>query len=735
MNKPASRAIAYAVSHPATVIRFINRSNIKRFLYMTREDGLRSALSQAANMVSRLSPQEDVPDEPLMSDAYEYVKNSALPPSMPYSPDPMVSIIIPVYNQFEYTRACLRSISENCSEDSIEVIVADDCSTDQTMGLKKHVENLRVIRNEKNLRFILNCNNAARHARGKYLLFLNNDTIVKKNWLSSLVRLMESDPSIGLAGSKFVYPDGSLQEAGGIIWKDGTVWNYGRGRDPSLPEYNYVKDVDYITGASIIVPRELFFSVGGFNKDYAPAYCEDTDLAFTIRKRGYRTVYQPGSEVVHFEGMSNGKTVSSGVRSYQIVNDKKFKEKWKTELERFHAPVGKDVFHARDRSFGKKTILFIDSSIPRFDDNAGNRTVFDYIRTLSAMGYNVKLMPANFYDDREYTRIYEAMGVEVLCGDKYGAEWRSWLKKNADNIDYVMLFRPECAEQMFAPVRNLTNAKIFYNVADLHFVRLRREFEITGDERYRKESESLKKTEIKYLNEADRCITVSSEEAEVMGGLTDQSKVRIYPIFCFDDTAPLARHEPQRPTLLFVGSFNHPPNRDGIKWFLESVMPSVVSKVPDVRLIAVGSKCPEDILKMRSNSLVLPGHVSDDELADLYSECSAVVIPLRYGAGVKGKTVEAMHAGAPIVSTGIGIEGMPGIGEYVTPQDDAESFADETVRMLTDREYAKRTSARYSEYIGKNFSRESMKKLFLKEFGPNEDFYGTEKPTNDPRER
>ena len=223
---------------------------------------------------------------------------------------PLVSIVIPVYNQVHYTYACLLSILENTKDVPYEVIIADDVSTDATKELSRYVENVVICRNETNQGFLRNCNHAAKEARGAYVMFLNNDTQVTPGWLSSLVTLIESDPSIGMVGSKLVYPDGRLQEAGGIIWSDGSGWNYGRLDDPDKAEYNYVKDVDYISGAAILLSVKLWNQIGGFDDRFAPAYCEDSDLAFEVRKAGYRVVYQPLSKVIHFEGVSNGTDVN-----------------------------------------------------------------------------------------------------------------------------------------------------------------------------------------------------------------------------------------------------------------------------------------------------------------------------------------------------------------------------------------------------------------------------------------
>ena len=305
--------------------------------------------------------------------------------------NPTVSIIIPVYNQIHYTYACLLSILEHTKDVSYEVIIADDVSTDATEHLSEYAEGLVICRNSTNQGFLRNCNNAARHARGKYVMFLNNDTQVTENWLSSLVQLIESDPSIGMVGSKLVYPDGRLQEAGGIIWSDGSGWNYGRLDNPDKPEYNYVKDVDYISGAAILLSNELWNQIGGFDTRFAPAYCEDSDLAFEVRKAGYRVVYQPKSKVIHFEGISNGTDVQgTGLKRYQVANSRKLKEKWADEFAKQCENDGNpDPFRARERSMGKPIILVVDHYVPTYDKDAGSKTTYQYLKMFLKKGYVV----------------------------------------------------------------------------------------------------------------------------------------------------------------------------------------------------------------------------------------------------------------------------------------------------------------------------------------------------------
>ncbi len=331
--------------------------------------------------------------------------------------EPTVSIIIPCYNQFEYTYHCVESILRNSGKITYEILIADDCSTDLTTRVTDILPGVRHIPTETNLRFLLNCNNAARHARGRYVLFLNNDTQVQPDWLAPLVSMLNSDKSIGMVGAKLLYPDGRLQEAGGIIWRDGTAWNYGNKGNPAAPEFNYTKDVDYISGACIMLERSLWQQLGGFDEAFCPSYCEDSDLAFSVREAGYRVVYQPRSEVVHFEGVSNGTDTDSGLKQYQVKNREKLAKKWDHVLW-LHAPGGTCVPLARERSFGKEQMLIIDNS---------DR----YAADLFALGCNVKFMPMDGFDASNLREF----GVELLTPDTI----LPWLEQAGRFLDMVYI--------------------------------------------------------------------------------------------------------------------------------------------------------------------------------------------------------------------------------------------------------------------------------------------------------
>ena len=195
---------------------------------------------------------------------------------------------------------------------------------------------VRVLRNESNHGFVDACNEGAAVGQGKYLVFLNNDTIVLPNWLKPLVETFEQDGRVGAVGSMFIYPDGSIQEAGAIIWKTGEAHHYGWGESPDDSRFNIARDVDYCSGASLAIRKELFDKLGGFDRQYAPAFYEDADLCFGVRSLGYRVIYQPASRLIHFEGTTAGVDVEEGPKQYQLINRRKFVQKWSKVLVSQH---------------------------------------------------------------------------------------------------------------------------------------------------------------------------------------------------------------------------------------------------------------------------------------------------------------------------------------------------------------------------------------------------------------
>ena len=252
---------------------------------------------------------------------------------------PSVSIIVPVFNQWQITKGCLQAIwSTVPPECEIEVIVSDDASTDHTprelASMATSEPRLKVLRNETNCGFLQTCNRAAAAATGDVLVFLNNDTVPLPGWIEPLLRTFDLFPNVGAVGGKLLFPDGRLQEAGGIIFSDASACHFGRGEPNAKASlFENVRQVDYVSGALMATPRDLYAALGGFDPDFAPGYYEDTDYCFRLRERGYAVYYQPEAVVVHLEGATAGTDHAVGMKRYQEINRERFRTRHTVALE------------------------------------------------------------------------------------------------------------------------------------------------------------------------------------------------------------------------------------------------------------------------------------------------------------------------------------------------------------------------------------------------------------------
>lgn len=712
-RKLIARMFKLTLTQPGKIVRNLNRSNIKKFIYYLKTERSGLLENRVENYLERQS------DAPIREIEVNHHIDTSQKLVFPEADNPVVSIVIPVYNQWHYTYGCLAAILQHTNGIDYEIIVADDMSTDDTVNIGDIVENITVVRDGTNRGFLLNCNNAAQCARGKYIFFLNNDTNVQANWLSSLLELIESDASIGMVGSKLVYPDGRLQEAGGIIWNDASGWNYGRLDDPNKPEYNYVREVDYISGAAIMIRSSLWKQIGGFDEKYVPAYYEDSDLAFEVRKHGYKVVYQPQSIVVHFEGVSHGTDVSSGMKSYQVTNKNKFLDKWKDVLDQDHFPNAVNVFGARDRSSYKPTILVVDHYVPHYDKDAGSRTMYQYLKLFVEMGLNVKFVGDNFYKHEPYTSELEQLGIEVLYGSEMQKTFAKWLKLNGENIDYVYLLRPHIAINYIDLVKSLTRAKILYNGTDLHYIREARRYWLDKNPAILKAAREIRKQEYELMNKSDVVITISNYEKQLLSRKLPSKTVKVIPTYLYEtEDLPLGKRNDfeQRRNITFVGGFAHSPNTDGVLWFTKEIFPIIRKMNPGIKLNVIGSNPPADILELSSEYINITGFVPDEVLENYYGESRIIVAPLRYGAGVKGKIIEAIAHGVPVVTTSVGAEGIVGNEEILVVANTAEQFAREIVELYSDSTRWSKLREQLIHYGKSNFGTDYAISILKDEF-------------------
>jgi glycosyltransferase involved in cell wall biosynthesis len=359
----------------------------------------------------------------------------------------------------------------------------------------------------------------------------------------------------------------------------------------------------------------------------------------------------------------------------------------------------------------KPTLLFIDHAVPQYDLYAGSRTNFMYLEMLVEMGLEVKFLCADFQRVEPYSTELNHLGIETLDGEWYRDNWQSWLRENGQGIDYVFFHKPEPATTFLTAVKSFTNAAIIYQCHDLHYLRLRRKAGVENDQAIFEEADLYEKKEDFIFAGSDVLLTFSDVEEKVIKGKFPHKKVFIVPLFFYRDVRKPDRDFSKRHDLLFVGACAHTPNRDAIAWFCSEVFPRIQQQIPAIILNVVGANPPADIASLHSESIKILGRVSEEELQALYENVRMMVVPLRFGAGVKGKIIETLYHGTPFVSTTIGLEGIKGIDQLVPAKDSPEDFAAAVVSLYTAEDKLQELSRRGLQLVADNFTLQKTAEL------------------------
>jgi len=618
-------------------------------------------------------------DEPTAIVADYKQELSIQPLAINAASQPQVSIIIPVYGQHLMTYTCLKSIAETCANESIEIIVIDDCSPVPASEALSDVTGIRVVRNDVNVGFLKNCNKAAALASGEFVLLLNNDIIVTPGWLAALKDVWSVRDNVGMVGAKLIYPDGRLQEAGGIVWRDGSAWNWGRNQDAAKPAYNYLREVDYTSGACLILKRDFWVQLGGFDERYVPAYYEDTDIAFRIRELGKKVYYQPRAVVVHFEGQSSGTDVTQGVKKHQVTNQQIFLARWRQVLAK-HRINGLMPQLERDR-YAKRRVLVVDACMLTPDQDSGSLRMFELLGVMARLGAKVTFVADNLEYRQPYVTNIQTLGVEVIYHPVESNITR-FLQRHAAEYEVIFLSRATVAIKHVDTIKeSAPRAKLIFDTVDLHFLRQEREAELANDGVMRASAARMKTQELSLMAKSDTTLVVSPVEEKLLADIAPEIRVLIVSNIHVNMPAPTSFRE--RQGVLFIGGFRHPPNLDAVTWYVENVLPILRAKNANVVTTVIGSNAPASLQQYAAADFVIAGFVPD--VAPYYDSARLSISPLRYGAGVKGKVNIAMQYGVPVVATSPSVEGMYLRDELdVLRADSADAFANAIIRANTD---------------------------------------------------
>ncbi|WP_160299826.1 glycosyltransferase [Belnapia sp. F-4-1] len=602
--------------------------------------------------------------------------------------EPEVSVLIAVWNKAYFTLRCLRALL--AAQERLEVIVVDNDSTDETAALLAQVEGIQVIRNKVNEGFLLATNRAAAAARGRDLLLLNSDAFVRPDAISAAVATLRSAPDIGAVGGRLVLPDGKLQEAGSIIWSDGSTQGYARDAVPEAGEAMFQRDVDYCSGAFLLTPRATWERLGGFDQIYAPAYYEEVDYCLRLREIGLRTVFEPDAVVDHFEFGSEGKRGDAVALSMR--NRRTFRHRHATRLLTHHFPpapgnvlIGRHATPARAR----RRLLVMDDFVPLNSLGSGFPRLREILAAIAAAGWSVTFYPTNQAEvDWAATRREIPREIEIVVnGGSPGLA--SFLAARAGYFDAVLVSRPHNMATLKqtggADILAQSGTRVIYDAEALFSLREIEQARVLGTPLSREEADGLIRSELALCAGSDAVVCVSEEEAKVFREHLPETAPVPICVLSHPTTARVgapgfdARHG-----FLFVGRLleKTAPNWDGLLWFIRECWPAVREALPGVTLTVAG-RVHQEHEELLQPGVRLVGSV--DNLGPLYDAARIFVAPIRFAAGVPIKILEATAAGLPCAGTRLMARQMTfDAGVEMVAEDNPEALAREVVALYGD---------------------------------------------------
>jgi O-antigen biosynthesis protein len=622
---------------------------------------------------------------------------------------PYISIIIPVHNQLVLTRDCLAALAKHPCTFNFEVIVVNDASQDETTAYLQQLKGLKVITHARQMGFVDSCNDGAKAAQGTFLIFLNNDTQVQKDAITHLIETFTCFPDTGIAGAKLVYPNGRLQEAGAAIFNDASAWNIGRFANASDSRYQFVRECDYVSGAALAVRRDIFERLNGFDALFSPGYYEDADLCFRVREAGLKIRYQSHAVVLHVEGASSEPSADSGMKAYQTRNQQKFLQRWQNTLQqqpgrpRVEADSDALLFYHNVRKF-----LFVDERTPTPQHDSGSLRLFTLMQLLHMENCYVSFLPIDFKFS-ETTITLEKSGIECLH-QQSAAETTAlaWLEKNANHYDFILVSRISTMEPVYAALRQFApNTKIIFDTVDLHFLRESVEAELKQSQTLQQQASNNRQKELALFQACDETWVVSESERKFLEIINPEKSLRlisnIHPIY------PNQINFSERSDIIFVGNFHHPPNYDGLNWFVQQCWPNIELAQPNLILHIVGRGLTEkQQLALQKRNILLHGHVKN--IQAFLDKARINIAPLRYGAGAKGKISQALASGLPTVATTIAADGM-----FLQDQrsvfiaDTPAAFADAIKKLYHDEHFWQSVSNQGIQIAKQHFSEDAAK--------------------------
>ena len=595
---------------------------------------------------------------------------------------PPVTIVVHVATPPVNTLRCLEAIEEHTPPHLYEVVVVDDGAPSETSELLDALEgDVRVLRHATRRGAAAAAMAGAAVATTPWVALLGTEILVTRGWLEALLARAEEDAAIAAVQPKVVALDGRLLDAGGFLAREGAVLAYASGtRRAGEPMHDLRRDVTALTGGCTLVRASSLLAAGGIDEAYESAVWAATDLAQTLLAAGGRVVLEP-SAVVTRTSVDEPRT--------SVPDRQRLAARWPGETldgtDRWALPAAPD---------GKR-ILVIDPWSPTFDRDTGHKRLDQMLAHLRARGHGIVYYAETAMDRDVYGAHLARRGIPLYgldparrlvyesdpeLRDAHGPALERVLERF--QFDMVLFSFFSTAEKYLPLVRRVApDAEIVIDSVDIHFLRERRMAEVGDDAVLRARAEDTRRRELATYGAADRVICVSPDDAEVLRAESPHLDIAIVPVVYEDIDQGPGRDE--RDLIVFIASSAHIPNVDAARWWRDEIAPRLAARLPGVPLTVVGYDPGGTMAAVHGEGVDVIGAVPD--VLPWLHRSRVTAVPLRWGAGVKGKVIEAMMAGVPVVGTPVAVEGIVAVdGTHVLVGEDPEALAAAVARAYLD---------------------------------------------------
>lgn len=670
-----------------------------------------------------------------------------------------LSLILPISAHESELEPYIENLTESFDFNLGEIIFVIDAVNFEAINfVKENYKQFKVFELNFGENYSMAYNYGAKCAEGEIIAFLDFGAIIPKVFAQKISKAFGENQNVGVASCISSYSESLfIPKAIGFSVDDMNK----RLNKNHAPNYPVIASCD---GACLCVLKELFEKTGGFDETIQLNKYVKKDFALKLNKMGYKNIliddlYICTKYTSDFYDIQKVRLAEKDLGNY--------KEKWEDFLDEWYKKYSqknpvlkiekemfpirwlffrirrysnrtqikilflKKTFYIKTPKFliqkyredannfkkDKPTIVVMEAKIPEFDKNAGDKSIWHIINSYLNLNFNVIFASDDYLQFEPYSTIMREKGIKLI--NDFGVLSKNmffdWLKYNSKNIDYFLLVRPNVSIKYIDEIKKYKNIKILYYGQDLHFLREQRDYELTKNKKSLKNSNKYKKMEEKIIKEAKMSYFPSVVEKEIAKSLVPKSNVEVVPVYMYKtDNEPNILPYEERKDLLFIGGFKHKPNVDGVLWFIDEVFDKIKKEIPNVKFNIVGSNPNGEILKLQSENINVLGFVSDEELSNLYKSTRVVVAPLRFGAGMKGKVVEALYNKCPIVTTSIGAEGINNLNNAITIADDAKTFAKKVVELYLNKELNEKNSNNSFKIIENQFSDKIMQEVLQK---------------------